>query len=125
MLNLTATSGSSQASRGNMKAPHCQKGSCAISGLWKDTIWFGSPSLSLVSIYISFNKVTPRTYMFAAFSFQILVSKELASNLSQSIPLFEHSKSPVHSMENAQLSFIDQRDWTNSVAFELHGCHSN
>lgn len=63
--------------------------------------------------------------VFAAFSFYILVSKELAGNLSQSIPLFEHSKSPVHSMENAQLSFIDQREWTNSVAFEVHGCHSN
>lgn len=48
--------------------------------------------------------------LLAAYSFQVLVSKKLASNLPQSITLFEHCKSLVRSMKNAQLSFIDQRN---------------
>lgn len=77
------------------------------------------------SIFAS-NEVT--VYMcvclFAAYSFQVLVSKKLASNLPQSIPLFVHNKSLVHSMESAQLSFIDRKEWTNIVVRSINACHS-
>lgn len=51
----------------------------------------------------------------AAYSIQVLVNKKLANNLPQSIALFEHCKTLVCSMKNAQLSYIDQKERTNSI----------
>lgn len=42
----------------------------------------------------------------------MLVSKQLDSNLPQLIAVFEHCKCLVCSMKNAQLSFIDWKEWT-------------
>lgn len=87
------------------------------SELQKDTIEFCSilPFLGQFSLPVWLVCVRVFVCLFAAYSFQVPVTEKLASNLSQSIALFEHCKSLVCSMKNAQLSFIDWKERTNSV----------
>lgn len=118
MRNLAATSGRGWADGGNIKASYCPKALEQFQS-WRKTP-FSSVLHSLVIFPMRLLCACESVCLFAAYSFQALMRKKWAGNLPQSIALFEHRKSLVCSMKNAQLSFIDRKEWTNSVAVLCH-----
>lgn len=115
MLNLAATSARGRAGGSNIKASYCPKALEQFQS-WRKTPLNSVPPfplLALLSLPVRFLCA----HVFVCFltrSLFVWVKCE-AAIFHKSIALFEHCKSLVRSMKNAQLSFIDQKGWTNCV----------
>ena len=111
MHNLSATSGKSWAGRGNIKASCCPKALEQFQSWRKKSFSSVPPFPSLVIFFFPFNEVTVWICgcLYKTYSLQSHLCKMVASNLPQSIALFEHWKFPVRSMKNAVKLYWSER----------------